>query len=433
MPDILEIELDPAAVADPYAAYARMRAADGLSRHATEGYYFVSRYEDVREAAMRPDDFSSAIMSALVRSNRLLAGLPSGVFDALEMLAVADDPAHAAHRKLMKRHFTANPVAEITRRARPRIERKVERFVTSGGGDFAADIAAVVPIEMTLELLGFPPSDGPRLKRIVDGCVELLAGQLPRDRKLASFIAGAQLFRYTRSRVREMKGRSHEAAPICRALLEAAQDGTLPEILVPGIVSQLIAAGIDSTASLLGNALRMLAESPELAQQLREDPSLVPSFIEECLRLEAPFQGHFRVVRRPTQLAGTELVPGDRLMLLWAAANRDPEVFPAPDELLLDRARTMGGHVSFGHGYHLCLGAALARATARTVVTGLLERTQSVSLTESPPVLRPSPYLRTLTSLPLCVAAAPQTWRNGSSTGEACNPSRPEDHAQQNH
>ena len=405
-PQVQEFEFDSAAIADPYPAYARMRAANGLVRHRTERYYFVSRYPEVREAAMRCEDFSSAIMSALVRSNRLLARLPQSVFTSLEMLAVADDPAHAVHRKLMKRHLAKSPVAELTERARPDIERRIERFLHDGGGDFVSEIAGVVPVETTLALLGFPRSDGARLKRIVDGCVELLAGQFPRNRKLGALSSAAQLFAYSRSRMQEMKRVPHGATPVCRALLDAAESDLLSDALVPGIVAQLIAAGVDSTASLLGNALRMLAESPELAQHLRNDLSLVPVFIEECLRLESPFQGHFRVVRRPTTFAGTKLEPGDRLMLLWGAANRDPDAFPNPDMLDLARERIAGPHVAFGYGYHLCLGAELARSIAKHVVSRVLEGTKSVHLTASTPTLRPSPYLRTLTSLPLRVRAA---------------------------
>jgi cytochrome P450 len=399
-------EFNQAAIANPYPAYARLRAADGLVRHRADGYYFVSRYRDVREAALRPADFSSAIMSALIKSTPVLSMLPPSTFKAAEVLAVADDPDHAVHRRLMKQHFTKSPVAEVSERHMPNLHRKIDRFVAEGGGDFAADIASTVPVEMTLELLGFPISDAARLKRIVDGCVELLAGQFPRERRLGAFAAGASLFVYSHQRMRALRRDPGAATPVCRALIDAVNDRVLEMTLLPGIVAQLIAAGVDSTGSLLGNAVRMLAESPELAQKLRDDISLVPAFIEECLRLESPFQSHFRVVRQPTELAGTRLEPGQRLMLLWGSANRDPEAFERPDELILNRDRPLGPHVAFGYGYHLCLGAELARATGKAVVTRILERTKSVGLTTTKPVIRSSPYLRTHTALPIDVIAA---------------------------
>jgi cytochrome P450 len=399
-------EFDQETIANPYPAYARLRAANGLVRHRKDGYHFVARYRDVREAAMRPEDFSSAIMSALFKSVPVLSKIPASVFKAAEVLAVADDPDHSVHRKLMKQHFTKSPVGEVSQRNLPNIERKLERFLAQGGGDFATDIASTVPVEMTLELLGFPSSDAAGLKKIVDGCVELLAGQFPRERRLGAFSAGARLFTYSYKRIRALRRHPEKATPVCRALIDAVNDEVLAMALLPGIVAQLIAAGIDSTGSLLGNALRMLAESPQLAQKLRDDASLVPAFIEECLRLESPFQSHFRVVRRPTELAGTRLEPGQRLMLLWGSANRDPEAFERPDELIFDRERVLGPHVAFGYGYHLCLGAELARATGRAVVTRVLERTKSVGLGSAKPVIRSSPYLRTHTSLPLDIRAA---------------------------
>jgi cytochrome P450 family 144 len=402
-------EFDPKTISDPYPAYARLRAAKGLVRHRTDGYYVVSRYRDVREAAMRPEDFSSAIMSAMFRSVPLLSMLPTSLFKSSEVLAVADPPNHTMHRKLMQRHFTKSPVAEVSERTLPNIELKLERFLAGGGGDFASEIASTVPVEMTLELLGFPISDAPYLKRVVDGTVELLAGQFPRERRIGAFSSGARLFLYSRKRMRALLKDPEKAAPVCRALVDAVIEKALAADLLPGLVAQLIAAGIDSTGSLLGNSLRILAESPELTQNLRDDTSLVPAFIEECLRLETPFQSHFRVVRRQTELAGTQLEPGQRLMLLWGSANRDPEAFERPDDLILDRKRLLGPHVAFGYGYHLCLGAELARVTARTVVTRILERTTSIGLTDAKPVIRPSPYLRTHTSLPLSVKPAQQS------------------------
>jgi cytochrome P450 len=399
-------EFDPATISDPYPAYARLRATSGLVRHRTDGYYVVSRYRDVREAAMRPDDFSSAIMSAMFRSVPLLSMLPASLFKSSEVLAVADPPNHTLHRKLMQRHFTKSPVAEVSEKNLPSIESKLDRFLAGGGGDFATEIASTVPVEMTLALLGFPISDSAYLKRVVDGTVELLAGQFPRERRIGALSSGARLFLYSRKRMRALLKDPEQAAPVCRALVDAVIDKALAADLLPGLVAQLIAAGIDSTGSLLGNSLRILAESPELAQKLRDDTSFVPAFIEECLRLETPFQSHFRVVRRQAELAGTQLEPGTRLMLLWGAANRDPEAFERPDELILDRKRLLGPHVAFGYGYHLCLGAELARVTGRTVITRILERTTSIALTDAKPVIRPSPYLRTHTSLPLTVTAA---------------------------
>lgn len=130
------------------------------------------------------------------------------------------------------------------------------------------------------------------------------------------------------------------------------------------------------------------------------DPSLIPAFIEETIRLEAPFQGHFRQTTRACELGGVSLPEGARLFLAWASGNRDERHFDRPDEVDLGRKQPRS-HFSFGHGIHLCIGAALGRLEARVAVATLLERTRSVSLAGAEPRHRHSVFVRTLEHLPL--------------------------------
>ena len=136
---------------------------------------------------------------------------------------------------------------------------------------------------------------------------------------------------------------------------------------------------------------------------LRRAPHLVPRFVEEIARLEPPFKFRYRAVRKPCRLGGVDLVPGDRLMLLWASANRDPAHVEDPDALRLDR-RHPKQHLSFGRGSHFCIGAPLARLEARIVVEQLLSRTRRLSLRpDDPAVYTPSIFVRRLERLPLDV------------------------------
>jgi cytochrome P450 len=163
----------------------------------------------------------------------------------------------------------------------------------------------------------------------------------------------------------------------------------------------MFGAGGESTAGLLGSAVRLLAEAPALADELRANPRLLPRFVEETVRLESPFKFHYRAVRRACELGGAQLQPGDRLMLLWAAANRDPAVFEDPDALRLDRPHPKQ-HLGFGRGAHFCIGAPLARLEARVLLEELLSRTQHLALRAgSPPVHARSLFVRRLESLPL--------------------------------
>src|SRR5690606_5964719 len=200
--------------------------------------------------------------------------------------------------------------------------------------------------------------------------------------------------------------RGGTGAPLFDAIAAAEREGALGTREAASLVMQMLIAGSDSTASLLGSAVRRLAEEPDLAERLRGDPSLVPALVEEMLRLESPFQGHFRVARRDTELAGHPVKRGERLMLLWASANRDEAAFEDASELRLDRRRGAKPHLAFGHGIHLCLGAGLARGLARMTLERLLARTTRIEL--AAPALRyqPSGFVRTLERLPLRVEPA---------------------------
>jgi cytochrome P450 len=145
------------------------------------------------------------------------------------------------------------------------------------------------------------------------------------------------------------------------------------------ILHTLLSAGGESTTSLLGNAVRILAEDQELQQHLRHNPEQLPTFIEEALRLESPFRYLMRSVPKDTTLGVHQIPAGATVLLLWGAANRDALVFDRPDEVDLQR-KVPRRHVAFGRGIHHCVGAPLARIEANKVLTVLLERTSSFTL-----------------------------------------------------
>ena len=141
----------------------------------------------------------------------------------------------------------------------------------------------------------------------------------------------------------------------------------------------LVGAGGESTSSLTGSAVRILAEQPALQQELRANPAFIPQFVEETVRLESSFRGHYRHVNRDTQLGGVDLPEGSRILLLWAAANRDPELFDNPDSIDIHRTG-MRDHLAYGSDIHFCVRAGLARLEARAILEELLARTDSFSL-----------------------------------------------------
>jgi cytochrome P450 family 144 len=168
------------------------------------------------------------------------------------------------------------------------------------------------------------------------------------------------------------------AAPADGDVLGAAaagvRNGSLTREEAAFTLMVLVGAGAETTTSLIGNAIGLLAERPGLQDELRAEPGKVASFIEEVLRFESPFRYHPRTAARSVELAGVEIPEGALVMLLWSAANRDDAVFEHPDEIMLDR-HNVHLHVGFGRGIHHCVGAPLARLEARVAITKLLERT----------------------------------------------------------
>jgi cytochrome P450 family 144 len=153
----------------------------------------------------------------------------------------------------------------------------------------------------------------------------------------------------------------------------------LSEVQATVILHTLLSAGGESTTSLLGNAVRILAEQPDLQDHLRRNPEQIATFVEEALRLESPFRYLMRSAANSTTLGSVDIPAGATVLLLWGAANRDAAEFDRPDEVDLQR-HVPRRHVAFGRGIHHCVGAPLARMEARNVLTVLLERTSTITL-----------------------------------------------------
>jgi cytochrome P450 len=159
-------------------------------------------------------------------------------------------------------------------------------------------------------------------------------------------------------------------------------DGTMPEVEdVVRVAVNLFAAGQETTVRLLGSALQLLAERPEIQERLRADPELVPEFVEEMLRYESPVKGDFRIARRSATVSGVEIPAGATVMLLNGAANRDAARFENPNEFLLERSNARQ-HMAFGRGVHSCPGGPLARAEARVSIERLLDRLKDIRISE---------------------------------------------------
>jgi cytochrome P450 family 144 len=363
-----------AALQDPYPLYDRMRAEAPVHRIGDSVFYAVCGWNAVLEAIERVEDFSSNLTATMVFHDDGTVTpfdmIPLG--DPAHALATADDPAHAMHRKILLPHLSAKRVHIIEEFAANTADRLWEENLHDGRIEWMSAMANRLPMMVVARLLGLPDDDVDNLIRLAYAATTLLDGIVTREQLAAAGAAAMELSAYVLEHF-ENASASDEHGLIADMAGRCAS-GELEQTPALAIMLTLFGAAGESTASLLGSATGILADRPEIQQQLRENPQLLGVFIEEALRFESPFRGHYRHVLRDNTLAGIDVPADSRLLLMWGAANRDPAHFEAPNEFRLDRSGVKD-HVTFGKGAHFCVGAALARLEARIVLGMLLERT----------------------------------------------------------
>jgi len=400
--------LSPDVIAHPQPFYAKLRKTSPLCRIGDSGAHFVLSWPLVEEALSREEDFSANLTGVVMRGAN---GHPS-IFDmrgtgAIQVIATADEPDHTVHRSLLQPRLSPARIERMDTRIRGWVDGALAPWLAASGGDFAP-IAERIPALAIAHLLGLPEGDVESFRTWAMMGGDMLAGDADLGRLRFLGEETARMFDYLGEHLDRADARTADApdGTLLAALARGVAEGHVDRETAVGISSVLFGAAGESTAALIGSCLLRLAESPAIADQIRSTPGLVPRFVEEVVRLEPPFNFHYRVVKRACQLGGYDLEPEDRLLLSWASANRDESIFSDPDELRLDR-RFPKNHVGFGRGSHFCIGAHLARLEARLVVEAVLSRTTRVSFDESSPVIHArSIFVRRPERLPLRVDLA---------------------------
>jgi len=386
---------------DPYPLYERMRAIGPVHRIGDSEFYGVCGWDAVNDAIGRPVDFSSNLTATMTYTadGEIKPFQMDPLGGPTHALATADDPAHALHRKLLVRHLAARRIGAIQEFATETADRLWREGVHDGRVEWMGDMANRLPMMVVAELIGLPDTDVDQLVKWGYAATQLLEGLVDQSQLDAAGVAVMELSGYIAERFGQAAADPQDN--LLGELATARASGELDLVTAQVMMVTLFAAGGESTASLLGSAAWMLAHRPDIQQQVRENPGLLKAFIEETLRFEAPFRGHYRHVRNDSTLAGVELPADSHLLLLWGAANRDPVHFETPGEFRLDRAEAKG-HISFGKGAHFCVGAALARLEAQIVLRLLLDRTSAIEAVDVGQWL-PSILVRRLERLELAV------------------------------
>jgi cytochrome P450 len=396
----------PAIRDDPFGHFATARARCPVQKvRLADGHpaWVVLGYEAARQALNDPG-VSKDMLAALEDNGDVVAeGLPGPEFSR-HMLNV-DPPDHTRLRRLVSRAFTPGRVAALEPAVRAIAGSLLDELDAAGPGatvDLIEGYAYPLPFRVIGELLGIPEADRPRLHAWFQVLLTGWAGDPPAEAVEAS----DGIVAYLRELV-DAKRRSPAGDLV--SVLVAAEDDALTTQELLSTLFQLIVAGHDTTASLIGNGVVALLDHPSQLHALLSDPGQLPAAVDELIRFTAPVpHATFRVTTEPVTLNGVQIPAREQVLVCLGSANRDPGRFPGPD--VLDITRGHGPNLGFGHGIHYCLGAPLARLEARVAFEALLGRHPSLRLAAARDALAwahgDGLVLRGLVSLPVVLGPA---------------------------
>ena len=384
---------------DPYPVYAALRARDPVHRSRLINAWMFSRHADV-DAILRDHRHFGNDPRDGTLSPRQRAMLPPA--DEFTMVFL-DPPDHTRLRALVNKAFTPKTVNALEPHIRSILATLLDDIEDPGAFDLMQEVAQPLPVIVIAEMLGVPPEDRPQFKVWSAQRARLLEPTIGRREREAGAAASKAFDAYFRSIVEARRAEPRD--DILSALVQAEDEGErLTERETLNMLRLLLIAGNETTANLIGNGTLALLRNPEQLRRLRDDPSLIPSAVEELIRFDSPVQTDFRRALTDCEVNGFPVRKRDNIVVLLGAANRDPEMFENPDRL--DVGRDQRSHLSFGRGIHHCLGAPLARLEGRIVLEMLLERFPEIGLLTDRPRFHRTIVLRGLESLPLrCVAA----------------------------
>jgi cytochrome P450 len=378
-------------MADPYPALAHLRRTDPVHYHDTSAHPFwaVTRHDDIVTVSKSPETFCSGKGIAI-------QGGSGEEMEEYENLVTMDDPAHKWLRALVSRGFTPGRIRTLESHVRALTTGILDDVSGRDEIDFVEDVAALLPSSVIGELLGVPRHDQHLIKEWSDGITEGGGGGDGQSEN--GFAAIGQMMTYLAG-MQESR-RQSPTDDLVSLLMQSEIDGRqLSEQAQRGFFLLLEFAGNETTRNTIVGGLLALHEYPAQAQLLRVDSSLIGSAAEEMLRFVSPVTHFRRTATKDAELRGRRIAEGEWLVLFYGAGNRDPEVFPAPDDF--DVTRHPNPHVALGGGGpHFCLGAALGRLEIRVMFEELLRRFPDVEVAGPPTRVR-SNFIRGFKTLPV--------------------------------
>ncbi|HZU79702.1 MAG TPA: cytochrome P450 [Acidimicrobiales bacterium] len=378
---------DKTLVADPYPYYDFLRSSCPVRREQHHDVMMVTGYEEALAVYHDPQLFSSCNSVTgpfpgfpVPLEGEDVSDLIEQYRDRLPMsdqVITFDPPKHTDHRGLLMKLLTPGRLKENEAFMWDYADRQIDEFMGRGSCEFISEYASPFAMLVIADLLGVPREDHELFRKNLSRTTGLgSTGDDTLAHNPLEFLY-QQLSMYVEDRRREPRG------DVLSGLATATfKDGSVPEVIdVVRVAANIFAAGQETTVRLLASALQYLGDHPDLQQRLRAERDRIPNFVEEMLRWEGPVKGDFRLARRATTVGGVDVPAGTTVMVLNAAANRDPRKFADPEVFDPDRENARQ-HIAFGHGVHVCPGAPLARTEGRVSLEKLLDRMGDIRISE---------------------------------------------------
>jgi cytochrome P450 len=376
------------ALAEPYDHYRTLRDLGPVVWLERHDVYAVPRYADVR--------------ATLADAGTFCSGQGVGLNDFINHAGrgttlMSDGAAHDRQREVIGRPLAPKALAELSPDVQVLADDLVDRLVAQGSFDAVGDLAEVIPVTWVPDLLGWP-ADG-RDQLLTWAAANFDALGPPNARTEA---AGPGLMAMVGYAQQVASRRDLPPGSMAAGVLAAAARGDIEPAQCPALLVDYLAPSLDTTISAIGNAIWLFATHPDQWDRLRREPERVKNAFNEVLRLESPISCFTRVATEPTEVGGTAVPEGARLLMMYASANRDERRWERADDF--DIGREAAGQLGFGHGVHACAGMGLARLEGAAVLSALAARVERIEL--GTPVRKLNNLIRAFGSLPVTVHPA---------------------------
>ena len=382
-------------ITDPYPYFDYLREQGPVVREPHQGIFMITGYNEAMEVYNDPGRFSSCMSTTGPfagcpiplegRGNDDISALIEEYRDQTpfhDQLPTMDPPTHTAHRSLLMSLITPRRLKENEDFMWKLADEVIDTFLANGECEFMDAFAQPFAVLVVSDLLGVPPEDRVEFRQHLIR-VEQESGGAVVGGTDGEVTHGPLIFLYEKFSAYIEDRRANPKPDVLTGLADARfPDGSVPEpIDVARIAANMFAAGQETTVRLLSYAFQLIGDRPDIQKRLREDRSLIPNFVEECMRTEGPVKGDFRLAKQPTSVGGVDIPAGSFLYISNGAANRDARRFENPAEFQLDR-KNARLQLGFGAGRHACPGAPLARAETVVSINRMFDRTSDIHISE---------------------------------------------------